>query len=263
MSVDFREILTQEDPEPQWVVREFLARGVAVILAGEAGVGKSILSYTLAMSVATGLPFLGYPVEQTRVLYIDEENSRPDFRQYARWVWRGLNCPSIEQVNDQLKVEHLTIKTTWFDTVKRAAVTYKPGLIIIDTATTVLQLEDENDNAEATRATRELRAITESTENNTALVILKHARVVEEPGQKTRRTVRGAKAWLGNVDGVWYQYADGAGRPRKDGLRPTVLQPDKFRAHGLRQVLQINPTWTTEKPPHGLILRAAAKIVSH
>lgn len=262
--VDFFDVLTHDDPEPRWVTKDMLTRGAMVILAGEPGVGKSVLSYTWAMSVALGLPFLGHDCDPTPVLYIDEENSRPDFRQYARWVWRGLGCPDVGKVNEALRVEHLSIRGQWQPVLRDAAKAHRPGLIVIDTATTVLQIEDENDNAEASLVTRHLRDIQTQADNDTALIILKHARVIEEPGKKVRRTIRGAKAWLGNVDAVWYQYPAQVGRARKDGLRATVLEPDKIRAYGLRHGVRITPEWTTETPgtPKGLVLRGASNLAS-
>ena len=86
-----------------------------------------------------------------------------------------------------------------------------------------------------------------------AVKILKHAKFQDgshEPG--VRRTIRGAKAWLGSVDQVLYHIRQ-RGRP-KEGLSTTILVPDKSRAFGLKGFIKVTPSWTQDIPK-GLILK--------
>ncbi len=55
---DLFAILTGPRHQPDWLVDGFLLRGSFVILSGEPGAGKSVLSLYLAMCLAGGLPFL-------------------------------------------------------------------------------------------------------------------------------------------------------------------------------------------------------------
>lgn len=257
--IDLPAVLTQAVHDPLWVVRDVLARDTLVILAGEPGVGKSVLSYHLAFCVASGLPFLGHESQQTRVLYVDEENSLPDFKQYCCWVWRGLKCPSLPVLVEHLRIEHFSVGAHWGSMLLQAAHDYQPGLIILDTATTVMQIKDENDNAEASLAIRVLKKAQVAATNQTAALVLKHAKIHEDPSY--HRTIRGAKTWLGQVDGTWFhQVHPSGGRPRNDGLRQTVLIPDKIRAFGLRQSLCITPSWTAMVEPRGIALLGAPQI---
>ncbi|HLE80783.1 MAG TPA: AAA family ATPase [Dehalococcoidia bacterium] len=245
MPLDLSRLLTETPQEPHWVANGMLPRGTLVVLAGDAGVGKSFLSYTLAFSVAAGLPFLGRRVEQTRVLYVDEENSLPDLQAYLRWVWLGVGRPDITRLSQFLHVEHFTLGRQWQDQLTRECLAFRPGLIIVDTATSALKIQDENDNAEAARVISGLHQARAASHNDATVLVLKHAKVLEDT--QHRRTVRGAKVWLGQADAVWFHHAK-SGRPRKDGLRPTVLEPDKVRAWGLREGVSITPEWTTEEP---------------
>ena len=61
--------------EVAWIVPGLIPEGEGVSLYSPAGVGKSVLLLELAVAVATGRPFLGSPVEQRVVLYVDHENS--------------------------------------------------------------------------------------------------------------------------------------------------------------------------------------------
>jgi len=241
MPIDLDAILTQKPHTPHWLVQDFVTRGSLVIVAGEPGVGKSVLSYHLAFCVATGLPFLGMETEQTRVLYFDEENSLPDFTEYARWVWCGLGCPSRATLKENLFIEHFALTNDWRAKMFKSAQEYKPGLIVVDTATPALRIKDENDNAEAARAINGLREAQRLAGNDTTMYVLKHAKIDDD--EQYRRTVRGAKTWMGQSDAVLFHHAD-RGRPRNDGLRQSVLEPDKVRAFGLRNRVKIIPSWT-------------------
>ena len=48
------------------------------ILVGDSGIGKSPLTYQMALAIAGGIPFLGIRTRQANVLLIDYENSLSD-----------------------------------------------------------------------------------------------------------------------------------------------------------------------------------------
>lgn len=243
-------IVTQQAIEPHWIVKDMLPRGTTVLLAGEAGAGKSFLSYVLAYSVASGLPFLGHQTVPTRVLYFDEENGEPDFLQYNQWVWSGLGQPDLPALDERLEIEHNALVAGWREKVLVMMGDLKAELVVFDTATPAFSVKEENDNSEATEICRILRGYRQKTGQETTFLILKHERMRDDPGH--RRTIRGAKAWMGAADQVLFHVAS-KGRRRKDGLRKTQLLPEKMRAFGLRNPIVIDPQWadTSQK---GLIL---------
>lgn len=245
------EILTRKAIEPRWIVKGMLPRSTMVILAGEAGAGKSTLCYALAYAVAHGSPFLGYQTEPCNVLYFDEENSLPDFLQYNQWAWAAIGCPDIPPLEEKLRFEHLSLLSGWKEVMAKAIKEHQPGLVIVDTATPALHIKDENDNAEAGRAIRQLRIFREIGPETTFLV-LKHEKQRDDMGH--RRTIRGAKAWLGAFDQVLYHVIAPGAKRRRDGTRLTRLEPEKLRAFALRETIEINPVWT-EGEPNGLILK--------
>jgi RecA-family ATPase len=234
-SLDLTKILTEPEVTPPWLVDNFLCEGTVVILAGEPGVGKSVLSYTLSLSIASNLPFLGRSTSTGHVLYFDEENSLPDTKQYLKWAWRGLGSPDLKPLSQNLHIEHFSLAglTSRTPPMTALAARIAPRLIVVDTATPVCSILDENDNGEASRAIKGLRAVKEAAGPQATMLVLKHMKTghPDEPGQE--RTIRGAKAWLGEVDGVLFHLAQ-RGRPRKDGLKNTRVTPSKIRAFGLR-----------------------------
>jgi len=248
--IDLSTVLLAEDPEPIYLVDNLYYQGQLIVMAGEEGVGKSFLQYNLAISIAAGIPFLGLTVKQGRVLYFDEENSRPDLQQYLRQIWRGCGKPLIAQLQENIFIEHFSLAEHGkkrFDYMAEVARRVQPALIIIDTATPCCGIEDENSNGEASKAIRALRRV----KGDATMIILKH--VLFSHDQTKRQTIRGAKSWLGESDGnIYHKLAPG--KPRSDGLRNCKLVPDKFRAYGLRTELIIQPTWCGEDGHKGIVL---------
>ena len=247
------DVLSTKIVEPAWIVENFLPEDYMVIVAGEAGAGKSVLMYNLAYAVASGQPFLGFKTVQHKVLYFDEENSLPDFAMYNQWAWSGLGQPDVAQLDQNLRLEHFALTKGWVEAMRTAIFAHQPGLVIVDTASAAFHMKDENDNAEAARVINQLRAMKPM---NTTFIILKHERQRDE--EQHRRTIRGAKVWLGSFDYVLYHAIAPRAKRRANGLRLTVLEPGKVRGN-LAQVprLVLDPSFT-ETEPKGLMFKVSS-----
>src|SRR4051812_14622020 len=79
----FSELLNEKIfPRPEWIVDGLLAKGEFVICSATAKTGKSMLTLNLALSVASGIPFLGYDVPKARkVSLIQAEVSGSNFQE--------------------------------------------------------------------------------------------------------------------------------------------------------------------------------------
>ena len=75
--VSYSELLNTEIDKPKWMIEGVWQEGSHGMIAGEPKTYKSVLATDMAVSVASGKPFLGkYPVRRPGpVLYIQEENS--------------------------------------------------------------------------------------------------------------------------------------------------------------------------------------------
>jgi hypothetical protein len=261
-SINIPEILTTIDPPALYVVEGMLYESQMLVIAGEAGVGKSFLNYNLSMALATGCDFLGMRTKQSKVLYFDEENSRMDLTQYLRQVWRGLGCPDKDILANNLIIRHFDLsihKTDRYEYMGKLAKAFQPMLIVIDTATTTCGIEDENSNGEATEAVRGLRAVMAAGAPGCAMIILKHTKFNHDITLRT--TIRGAKAWLDQADGtIFHKLA--VGKPRSDGLRNSRLVRDKVRAFGLSREVIIIPEWLGQEEALGVVLKPAAPVSS-
>lgn len=253
------DILCGEEVDPDWYIPNLFTQGSSVVLAGEAGAGKSYVSYLTALAAASGLPAMGgiIPAGEPRcVLYFDEENSEEDRNKYLRRAWKGLMAQNKIKGDDEYKYLELLQDNFWpmhfvlgvpewediaVQTVEAiAAVTGRtPHAIYYDTATPCFDIEDENNNSEATEATKAIRRVSKRCTPPATSIVIKHANLRTDKGL---RTIRGAKAWKSAVDGLLFQ-VKANGRPRKDNLKLTRLEPDKIRAFGLQQTIYITPQY--------------------
>ena len=82
-------LLVKDLPAPQWLVRDVLTQGAVGFIAGQPKSYKSWAALDLALSVASGQPFLGhFAVEDPGpVLYIQEEDSGPMVKRRLNKVW--------------------------------------------------------------------------------------------------------------------------------------------------------------------------------
>lgn len=240
------EILTQDPIKPDWLVEDILSKGSIIVLAGDAGVGKSMLCYSLALGLASGGKFLGRQLKADRVLYFDQENSAEDSDAYLKRVWWGLGSPDTALLDANLFLHRFSLSQNYAAEMREAAAQTTPGLIVIDTANAACQIDDENDNAKASAAIKALRAVKHASGRpDTVMLILKHAKVSHDKKGHEHRDIRGAKTWKGELDGLIIHTA-AVGRPRHGSYRNTFLWPYKSRAFGLTRTIEIVPTCNGE-----------------
>ena len=243
------DILTAKQVDPVWLFPDLALQGALVCIAGEPGSGKSYLSYHLGLAIAAGQPALGGLIpggEPRRVLYFDEENSEQDRNKYLQRCWYGLmsqkHDPDLGLLYENFWPVHFWLGgKDWFEKAAIWIEHVRPHVIIFDTATPCFNILNENDNGEATQVVKQVRELMRMTDPVATAWIMKHAKTRTEKGG--RRYIRGAKAWQGMADAVIFQ-VKATGRPRRDGLNLTRMEPDKTRAFGLTRTIHITPRWT-------------------
>jgi RecA-family ATPase len=250
---DIVEILSAPDSDPDWLVPNLWLQGAMICLAGEAAHGKSCLCYTIMLALAAGEPTLSGIIpagEPKRVLYFDEENGKQDREKYIRRAYQGLIAQNKREPDLALLHQNFWAvgarlgQEGWEETVEEWVEYVRPHVMIFDTGSPCFNLDQENDNSEASKTVKKLRRLMLLTDPVATSIVLRHAKVRTMKGG--RRQMRGASAWQGAVDGVMFQVR-APGRPRKGGLYLTRLEPDKTRAWGLNQTIYITPYYTDEE----------------
>ena len=214
-------------PTPiQWLVDGLFPAGYVLMIHSPEGVGKTILSFNLALSVASGTKFLGLKTVKGLVLYLDEEN--PDTYVHD----------SLSQMCRARKIDPESLRNTflmgrfslsgkkpeiWCKQLRATVEATKPALVVLDTFSCILPAIEnvENDAAIMKSMLRYLR-IAKIDSPETTMMILHH------PPRNADRP-RGSGVIGQDVDG-YYSLKRPRGRPGQSQLgKATILVPGKAR----------------------------------
>ena len=120
-------------PPPSYLIDHLLPENGLSVLYGPSGSGKTFLALDLALSAATGLPWLGRSVKRRTVIYVAAEGRGGLGARYRAWsVSRGrpdasgaLFLPVAVNLLDAAEVRRLRDELT--------ALPERPGLVVVDT----------------------------------------------------------------------------------------------------------------------------------
>jgi RecA-family ATPase len=208
---------TERPPNRAWLLDKVLPLGKVGILAAEGGAGKTIALCQLALSVATGVPWLGtfnvHPSAIGRVLLILGEEDHEEVRrrmwnasrsmglgpslvaQAERWIvalpLAGVPCAFLEHdARDELADSAFA---KWLQG-KLAEAGDPWRLIVLDPLSRFAGADAETDNAAATRFIQSVEAL--STKTGATAMIAHHTNKVSRGADATPNTAssRGASA---------------------------------------------------------------------
>ena len=131
------EFLTNE-PAPEWIMEPFCVPGSSLMLYGRQGSGKSTLAYQMAHALATGHPWLNFPVWRTGpVVYLQFDMPRYEWTMLLHRaqpdypVVPTLYLNHRDTDNDLSRVNILAIKE--YREVADVLATVQPHALIVDT----------------------------------------------------------------------------------------------------------------------------------
>jgi RecA-family ATPase len=211
----------------QWLVDGLMPAGYVLMLFSPEGVGKTILTYNLAIAIASGTKFLGLDTIKGTVLYLDEEN--PD-----NYVHDSLNqmCRARQVAPASLADRFLMGRFAllgmkpeeWCSRLERTVEQIQPTLLVFDTFSSLLPFKEnvENDAALMKGLLRFVR-MSKVRSPSTTILILHH------PPRSGNSRPRGTGVIGQDVDG-YFSLTPPRGRPKKgDSPKQTYLVPGKAR----------------------------------
>ncbi|QYK51218.1 MAG: AAA family ATPase [Anaerolineales bacterium] len=159
-------------PAQDWCIDGLLARRSLNILVGDPGSKKTLLALDLAVCLAAGKPWLGRPVHQCPVLFIDEETGKPR-------LWARIHA-SLQAHNATPETPFHYMSLPNFDLrdpdecerLMQAAQSVNAGLIVIDALADVVRGSDENSVLALQPFILRMRYLAEAT--HAAVLILHH-----------------------------------------------------------------------------------------
>lgn len=149
-----REELTKPLKEPEWLIRDILAKGSITSLAGYPGAGKTPFILRVVESLSNGSPFLDFPVGTspgTEVIYLTQEADYT-FLQAANQA----RLASYDNLN--VAYWHENLGVPWGKMVERCVqrLRQRNGVLIVDVVLDWSGAQDENDSATMTEAYKPL-----------------------------------------------------------------------------------------------------------
>lgn len=222
-------------------LKEIIAEGILyeqtkLVIFGGPKLGKSILAQQLCFCLVTGLPWLGFDVTRSKVLYIQAEISEVLFR--SRLMDMGKRSTVPPNMFDLSTVTgfHLDKPSAQADLLKAVA-QLQPDVLIIDPKYKFVSSNDENSIIRFTDVVDE--------------VILKHhcTVVVIEHSRKPKISAQGAVVDMGGFElrgPIIEQWADGIIRLTGDLASDLRVLQFELR-HAVNQILprQLNLNRTT------------------
>lgn len=243
-------------PKPiEFVIDGFIANKLTLI-AGAPGVGKSTALVSMA-AIAAGIVHVeGIAAELKRtVFYITEDAEQVERILYGMRV-QGIINKSEQEVQASFKIIHAKrrsadvaarmVDEARFEGIERHTSGYMvEPLIILDTANAVLDLDNENDNSEASKAIAAIKEVMDSA----AIWIIGHTAKAFKRADLASLSFRGASAFEGDTNATSYLF-------REDGDDKTYWALGKHRYGSEYQEVQFDtftgsvmvPTnWGTEQ----------------
>lgn len=190
--ISAKELMEQETSgvKPLW--GSFLYENSIVLLAGEAGVGKTTLAYNLAIYGAKGEDFCGLSIERPlNILYCDLETGQA-LRKDKAMLISDSNLP--ENLSFNWELDFIGQLDELLEFVKQKCI----DIVIVDTINEAFNTRDEQDNAEANRQFAYIKRLRD--EGECCVLLMHHTGKGEQA--RSVYSARGASARAGSADVV-------------------------------------------------------------
>ncbi len=216
------QLLTAEDllalPAPSWLIDGLLPASGLSVLYGARKSGKSFVALDWALSVATGLPWLGHEVDRRPVVYVAAEGRAGLGARYRAWS-KSHGGPDASGIRFLPETVNLRDR----DQVERArstlaALPERPGLIVVDTMARSMVGGEEN----SAKDIGEFIAVVDLLRGDDAALVVHHT-------GKDGGSERGSSALAGAADLL--------ARLERDGLSPRLT----LSCDALKEFAEWNP----------------------
>lgn len=166
----------EAEEEIPWCVEDLLPEGSLAILGSRPKLGKSTFARCMALSVATGRPFLDLDVVKGDVIYLALEERRASVvSQFRTLAMVGFGMTESE-ARDALSHIGLICGPSPKNVIpklRKLVEEHKPVLVLVDTLSRLLRLKDFNDYAETSSA---LEFLLHLAHDGTSILLLHHTK---------------------------------------------------------------------------------------
>lgn len=187
-------------PAPTWLIDGIMPAGGLVGLYGPPGAGKSFVAIDIAMTVATGLDWMGHPVERGSVVYVSAEGGSGIGKRVLAWLIDRKADP--KQANVAWLIESIPIHA---DSEMMALLLNRiidearvqPALVVVDT---LARCFDGDENAQEDMGRFIAGVDTLRSELKTTVLVVHHTRLGGDR-ERGNTAFRGAADTMMKIEG--------------------------------------------------------------
>jgi hypothetical protein len=174
------QLLAENEPlAPDWILEDLIAAGTLAGLIAKPKVGKTTLTYELAVHVAKGQSFLGRATKRGGVLILAMEEHRREIKRRLR----DLSADQIDSIH--VHTGPLTDSADTLHLLQDYIRQHSIVLVIFDTLNAFWSVSEENDAGAVTQAIKPLLQL--ARDSGAAVLLIHHARKSEgEHGDEIR-----------------------------------------------------------------------------
>lgn len=234
--------------QPQEEIKEIITKGIlpegaGLILTGEGGSGKSLLSLEMALRISKGMPIWDFEIpEAKKVLIIQSENPMGQMKRRLDSIAYGLkisDLPNVHVIEPEFRADlnHERDRKKIKDRIEKV----QAQVVILDPLVSY-HSSNENDNGQMRRTLDNLTQI--SNEMSVSWIVVHHDAKPGEYKKDTKYTFRGASSirdWARTMIGLQV-------KPNNEGrvLRQLHFNKINFGPEQTPILLERNQFWVHE-----------------
>jgi hypothetical protein len=212
LPVGFIEDDDSELEEPDDLIKGLVPNADVVFIGGQSQAGKTFVAILLAYCIASGAPFFGRRVkERLGVAILAAEGGGASYRRRLRVTRMRMSVDGDEKfpvtylgdvpdLSDSKEIKKLVPRLKQLDRYYRETYGVRLGVVIIDTVAAAFDLDDEDDNSEAAKTIKKMKAIGQQV--GALMVPIHHY------GKAPTTGLRGASGWKAGCDAILSVLAD-------------------------------------------------------
>jgi len=165
-TISYRDLLTMEIPEPDWLIYDFVEEGAFAIGSGKAKSGKTIFFSGMALAVSAGAEWMGRKTKKVKTLYLALEDTDYSIKQR---ILKQTQDDGLERDID-FKTEFENLSGAGIKHLREEIISNDYKLVIIDTLTSATGRFDQMDALQVAITFKALRKVSKDTRSTIFLV---------------------------------------------------------------------------------------------
>lgn len=199
-SLSLPELLKSAPEPPPEVIQGLIHRGTKTVLGGGSKTYKTWILMDMALSVAEGVPFWGYPTAKNRVLYLNMELQPYFGGSRFKSICNAKNIPLSSNIEVWTLRGHASAIELIAQDIVQKAIGGNFTFIVLDPIYKLLGDRDENSNGDIAMMLNVIEYL--ANETDAAIVFGHHFAKGAQAGKMAIDRMSGAGAWARDPDTI-------------------------------------------------------------